>query len=87
MPDLREVCCIITLRNFVGWKNFSDEQVFHSLNNSVYDITVVENEKTIAIGRLIGDGIYYFIVDIVVNPALQVTLMLKNSGIQATLLS
>lgn len=46
----------LTLRNSVGWRNFSDEQISHSLNNSVYDITVVENE-TIAMGRLIGDGL------------------------------
>ena len=73
--EYRENCLTyeeyVTLRNSVGWKNFSDEQVSHSLNNSVYDITVVENGKTIAMGRLIGDGLYYLIVDIVVNPEFQ----------------
>lgn len=37
----------------------------------VYDITVVENDETIAMGRLIGDGLYYLIVDIVVKPEFQ----------------
>ena len=73
--EYRENCLTyeeyVTLRNSVGWRNFSDEQVSHSLNNNVYDITVVENDETIAMGRLIGDGLYYLIVDIVVNPEFQ----------------
>ena len=73
--EYRENCltyeAYVTLRNSVGWRNFSDEQVSHSLNNNVYDITVVENDETIAMGRLIGDGLYYLLVDIVVNPEFQ----------------
>ena len=61
----------VSLRSSVGWNNFSKEQVLNSINNSVYNITVVEDYKTIAMGRLIGDGIYYLMVDIVVDPAFQ----------------
>lgn len=61
----------ISLRSSVGWHNFSEEQVSEALHNSVYDITVMENFKTIAMGRLIGDGLYYLIVDVVVRPEFQ----------------
>lgn len=61
----------ISLRNSVGWNNFAEEQVSKSISNSLYNITVVDNNRTIEMGRLIGDGIYYLIVDVVVNPEFQ----------------
>jgi len=61
----------ISLRSSVGWNNFAKEQVSKSINNSIYSVTVVENGETIAMGRLLGDGIYFMIVDIVVNPEFQ----------------
>ncbi len=61
----------ISLRSSVGWNNFAKEQVSKSINNSMYSVTVVENGETIAMGRLLGDGIYFMIVDIVVNPEFQ----------------
>lgn len=59
------------LRESVGWNNFCKEQVITALKNSVYDITVRDNNQVIGMGRLIGDGIYYTIVDVVVDPAFQ----------------
>lgn len=61
----------VSLRSSVGWNNFAEEQVAYSINNSAYNITVVDDNRTIAMGRLIGDGIYYLLVDIVVNPEFQ----------------
>lgn len=61
----------ISLRSSVGWNNFAKEQVSDSISNSIYNITAIENDKAIAMGRLIGDGIYYLIVDVVVNPEFQ----------------
>lgn len=61
----------ISLRSSVGWNNFSAEQALKSVENSLYDITVVDNNQTIAMGRLIGDGTYYMVVDIVVKPGYQ----------------
>ncbi len=61
----------IALRSSVGWNNFAEEQVSDSIRNSLYTITAVDDNRTIAMGRLIGDGIYYLIVDIVVNPEFQ----------------
>ncbi len=59
------------LREKVGWINFSKEQAEIAIDNSLYTITVIENNKAIAMGRLIGDGQYYLIVDIIVHPDFQ----------------
>lgn len=59
------------LRESVGWSNFSKEQAQAALNNSLYTIAVFENNQAIGMGRLIGDGIYLIIADIVVSPAYQ----------------
>ena len=61
----------ISLRSSVGWNNGIEEQVAKSIQNSTYTITATENNQTIAMGRLIGDGMYYLIVDVVVRPEFQ----------------
>lgn len=61
----------ISLRNSVGWNNFAEEQVINSISNSIYDVKVIDDNKTIAMGRLIGDGLYYLVVDVVVKPEYQ----------------
>ena len=75
------------LRASVEWLNFSEEQTRKALCNSLYTITVQEDSRvdvagetlaetasetrTIAMGRLVGDGLYYLIVDVVVHPKYQ----------------
>ncbi len=59
------------LRTSVGWLNFSEAQTRKSLQNSLYTITVVDQDQTVAMGRLVGDGIYYLVVDVVVQPDYQ----------------
>ena len=49
------------LRESVGWKNFSKMQAETAISNSLYTIAIVENKKTIAMDRLLGDGQYYMI--------------------------
>lgn len=61
----------VTLRSAVGWNNFFEEQTRKSIANSLYIVTVKENNQTIAMGRLIGDGMYYLIVDVMVVPEYQ----------------
>lgn len=56
------------LRASVGWKNFSEEQARTALKNSSYIISVFEHDTIIAMARLIGDGMYYIIVDVIVRP-------------------
>lgn len=55
------------LRNSVGWLNFSENQAKKALENSLYTIAAVEDGRAVGMGRLIGDGLYYTIVDIVVD--------------------
>lgn len=59
------------LRESVGWKNFSKIQAENALKHSLYTITAVEHSTTAAMGRLIGDGQYYLVVDVIVHPDFQ----------------
>lgn len=59
------------LRESVGWANFSKEQTQAVLNNSLYTVAVFENNQAVGMGRLIGDGMYLIIADIVVDSAYQ----------------
>ena len=68
------------LRKSVGWKNFSEIQTRKALENSLYTVSAIEDNQTIGMGRLIGDGLYYTIVDVVVQPQYQ------NKGIGGTIL-
>lgn len=60
-----------SLRESVGWTNFSKEQMKKALSSSVYTVVVFEDQQPVGMGRLIGDGIYYAIVDVAVLPAYQ----------------
>ena len=59
------------LRESVGCTNFSKEQTQAALSNSLYTVAVFENSQAVGMGRLIGDGMYLVIADIVVNPVYQ----------------
>lgn len=60
-----------TLRKSVDWQLFSENQMQQAVDNSLYTVSVVEGEQMVGMGRLIGDGMYYMIADIVVNPVFQ----------------
>ena len=59
------------LRKSVNWLNFSEQQAQKSLSRSLYTVIAVENDQTVGMGRLIGDGLYYMIIDVIVHPAYQ----------------
>ena len=59
------------LRESVGWNNFSMMQAQTALDNSLHTIIAANDNETIAMGRLIGDGQYYMIVDVIVHPDFQ----------------
>ena len=59
------------LRESVKWSNFSEIQARRSINNSLYTVIAVENNKAIGMGRVIEDGLYYMIADVIVQPAYQ----------------
>ena len=60
-----------TLRESVGWNNWSKEQAEKALENSYYSIVIFYNDNANGMGRVVGDGIYFTIVDIVVRPEYQ----------------
>ena len=59
------------LRESVGWMLFSKEQTQMALMNSLYTVIAVKDSQTVGMGRLTGDGMYYMVVDIVVQPNYQ----------------
>ncbi len=69
------------LRQSVGWTNFSKTQTEKSLEKSLYTVVANSDGQAVGMGRLIGDGMYYMIVDIVVLPTYQ------KMGIGSTILN
>lgn len=59
------------LRESVAWLLFSKEQTQKALGNSLYTVIAVDDNQTVGMGRLMGDGMYYMIADIVVQPNYQ----------------
>ncbi len=59
------------LRESVGWNNFSKEQAQKAISNSFYSVTIEHASEIIGMGRVVGDGMYFTVVDIVVAPEFQ----------------
>lgn len=52
--------------------NYSKEQLFQAANNSWYHISIYDQERLIAFGRMISDGIYQALIcDVMVDPTYQ----------------
>ncbi|WP_445486439.1 GNAT family N-acetyltransferase [Niallia sp. 03133] len=60
----------------VGWGTVDIYSSKHSIENSVYAVVAIKNEKVIGMGRIVGDGaMYFYIQDVAVLPEYQ------NSGV------
>lgn len=59
------------LRESAGWLNFSKEQAERAIDRCLYTVVAEKDGQVVAMGRLIGDGMYYMIADLVVRPAYQ----------------
>jgi len=59
------------LRESVGWHNYSRAQTENALSRSLYTVVAEDANQVVGMGRLIGDGLYYLIIDIVVQPDYQ----------------
>ena len=55
----------IALRKAVGWKNFCREQVEQAINHSYYSVVIRENGESIAMGRIIGDGLFIMLLAVI----------------------
>ena len=59
------------LRESVGWHNYARAQTEYALSRSLYTVVAEDANQVVGMGRLIGDGLYYLIIDIVVQPDYQ----------------
>ena len=56
----------------VGWGAYSSECSKKALDNTLYSISIYDEDKVIGFGRLIGDGIcFIYIHDVMVVPSFQ----------------
>lgn len=60
-----------SLRKAVNWEVFCPEQSEYALKNSYYCILARDNDNTVAMGRVVGDGMYFTIVDVMIRPEYQ----------------
>jgi GNAT superfamily N-acetyltransferase len=59
------------LRKAVGWQCFEHERATFALSNSLYAVCAITNDQIVGFGRIVGDGIYYYIHDVVIKPEYQ----------------
>ena len=59
------------LRTSVEWKSFGREQSERCLKSSYYCVVAKDGDEVVAMGRTVGDGVYFTIVDVVVRPRYQ----------------
>ena len=56
------------MRSRIGWDTKDIEVVQNAIKNSIIIKKATFKDKTIGMARAIGDGIYYLIVDVLVDP-------------------
>ena len=66
-----DVSTYFELRKSVDWKVFCEEQAKMALEKSCYSIVVKDDGYPVAMSRVIGDGMYFRICDVVVRPEYQ----------------
>lgn len=59
------------LRASVDWSVFCTSQSTYALARSIYGVVAKDGDNTVAMGRVVGDGMYCTIVDVIVKPAYQ----------------
>ncbi len=57
-----------TLRNTTGWIQLPDYLVKRAISNDLFSVSVYMANVMVGMGRVIGDGIYYYIQDVIVSP-------------------
>ncbi|MBU7007735.1 GNAT family N-acetyltransferase [Phosphitispora fastidiosa] len=60
------------LRSAVGWPKLNEKLLEKALNDSIFSICALLENRTIGMGRIIGDGaLYFYIQDLIVLPECQ----------------
>lgn len=68
VPEVQDYC---RLRRIAGLTPRSEAAARAGLPNTVVGVTVRQGESVVGMGRVIGDGLCYQVVDIAVDPAHQ----------------
>jgi len=67
-----DVDTYLYLRKQVNWKTITDNQAHRAIDNSAYIIAAYNEDKPIAMGRIVGDGaVISYIQDLIVIPSAQ----------------
>ena len=67
-----DIVTYLYLRQQVNWKLLTDNQAQRAIDNSAYILTVYDQDKPIAMGRIVGDGaVISYIQDLIVIPSVQ----------------
>lgn len=70
--DCKDVNTYLELRKQVGWVELGRGQAQKALDNSLRIVTIYEDDKPIAMGRIVGDGaVICYIQDLIVIPEFQ----------------
>lgn len=59
------------LYDAVGWGSYDKKVSEKALANTMYSVSVYDDDKIIGYGRIIGDGIFLYIHDVMVTPKYQ----------------
>lgn len=59
------------LRESVGWTNFSKQQAQEAMRHTYYSVVAMQEKEAVGMARLIGDGMYFMIADVIVKPKYQ----------------
>lgn len=70
--DIQNVQEFNYLYDAVGWEQYTDEVAKKALSNTLYSVSIYDDEKIIGYGRIIGDGAcFLYIQDVMVIPEYQ----------------
>lgn len=47
----------IDIRDSVKWNKLNEEQIKRAISNSMFNISVFDDDKCIGVGRIVGDGV------------------------------
>lgn len=59
------------LRGLVGWWETDATAIEMAMKNSLFSVVCTEHGSTIGLGRIIGDGLYFYIQDLIIHPDYQ----------------
>lgn len=59
------------LRDLVGWWKTDITAIDMAMKNTLFSVVCIEHGSVIGLGRIIGDGLYFYIQDLIIHPDYQ----------------